>query len=63
MAAELVLERPVVEYLITDYGERLNEALASNQVSIWELDTTLPFGLIVTEGNGMASASSSTTTG
>ncbi|EFW93029.1 transcriptional regulator protein-like protein [Haladaptatus paucihalophilus DX253] len=50
MAAELVLERPVVEYLITDYGERLNEALASNHVSIWELDTTLPFGLIVTEG-------------
>jgi predicted transcriptional regulator len=51
MTAELVLERPVVEYLITDYGEQLDEALASKHVSVWESDDTLPFGLIVGEGD------------
>jgi predicted transcriptional regulator len=50
MTVELVLERPVVEYLVTDYSEQLDEALASEHVSIWELDDTLPFGLIVVEG-------------
>ncbi len=50
MTAELVLERPVVEHLVTDYGEELNEALASDQLSVWEMDETLPFGLIVVEG-------------
>lgn len=50
MTAELVLERPVVEHLVADYGEQLNEALASDQLSVWEMDATLPFGLIVVEG-------------
>lgn len=50
VTAELVLERPVVEYLVTDYGEQLGEALATDNLSIWEMDATLPFGLIVVEG-------------
>lgn len=50
MTAELVLERPVVEFLVTDYGAQLTEALNSDQLSIWEMDATFPYGLIVVEG-------------
>ncbi len=50
MTAELVLERPVVEYLVTDYGEELTETLESDRLSLWEMDETLPYGLIVVEG-------------
>ncbi|WP_227354604.1 helix-turn-helix transcriptional regulator [Haladaptatus salinisoli] len=50
LSAELVLERPVVRYLVTDYGDRLQEALRSGGLSVWETTDTLPFGLIAVEG-------------
>ncbi|GAA0199502.1 helix-turn-helix transcriptional regulator [Haladaptatus pallidirubidus] len=50
MAAELVLEQPVVEYLVTDYSDQLREALGIGNLSVWETENTLPFGLVVAEG-------------
>ncbi|WP_435153755.1 helix-turn-helix transcriptional regulator [Haladaptatus sp. DFWS20] len=50
MDADLVLERPVVEYLVTDYSDQLQEALEAGGLSVWETEVTLPFGLIVVEG-------------
>jgi predicted transcriptional regulator len=50
MSAELVLEHPVVRHLVTDYGDRLQEALQSGGLSVWETTDTLPFGLIAVEG-------------
>ncbi|SIR08617.1 Predicted transcriptional regulator, contains HTH domain [Haladaptatus litoreus] len=50
MAAELVLEQPVVKYLVTDYSDELREALEIGNLSVWETENTLPFGLIVAKG-------------
>ncbi|WP_458188255.1 helix-turn-helix transcriptional regulator [Haladaptatus sp. NG-WS-4] len=49
--AELVLERPVVQYLVTDYGDKLRAAIGSGGLSVWETSETLPYGLILVEGD------------
>ncbi|WP_458205271.1 helix-turn-helix transcriptional regulator [Haladaptatus sp. NG-SE-30] len=49
--AELVLEQPVVQYLVADYGDQLQEALKKGSLSVWETEETLPFGLILVEGD------------
>ncbi|UPV74257.1 DUF1724 domain-containing protein [Halorussus limi] len=53
LTADLVLEAPVVEYLRESHGERLDEALATGRLSIRRTDETLPFGLVVAEGEGL----------
>jgi len=53
LTADLVLEDPVVEYLGDEHGERFSEALATGRLSVRRTDETLPFGLIVAEGEGL----------
>ncbi len=50
MPVKLVLEQPVIEYLVTDYSDELREALNAGGLSVWETEATLPFGLVVGEG-------------
>ncbi|WP_135854461.1 helix-turn-helix transcriptional regulator [Halorussus salinus] len=53
LTADLVLEAPVVEYLRENHDERLREALASGNLSVRRTGETLPFGLVVAEGEGL----------
>lgn len=48
---ELVLERPVVEYMQEDHGDLFAEALDTDRLSVWVTDESLPFGLVVGEGD------------
>lgn len=50
LTAELVLERPVVEYMQEDHGELFAEALDTGRLTVWVTDESLPFGLVVGEG-------------
>jgi predicted transcriptional regulator len=50
VSTKLVLEQPVVRYLLTDYGDQFEAATTSPYLSIRETEETLPFGLIVVEG-------------
>ena len=50
LAADLVLEKPVVEYLLSEYGDEFGETLETGRLAVWETEATLPFGLVVVEG-------------
>ena len=54
MTAEVVLERPVVEYLQTDFSDQFSEAAATGRFSVRGTDETLPFGLILIDRDGEA---------
>lgn len=49
LEAELVWERPVFEYLITDYEEDFTAALEKDDLRGWVTDAELPYGLLVVE--------------
>lgn len=49
LEADLLLERPVVEHMQEQYTDELNAVLDTTQLSLWETDQTLPFGLIIVE--------------
>ena len=50
LAVDLVLEKPVVEYLLTEYADQLGETLDTGRLTVWETESLLPFGLLVVEG-------------
>ena len=49
LVAELLLERPVVEYVFANYRDEVMESFASDNVRFRETTASLPFGLIVVE--------------
>ncbi|WP_233204296.1 helix-turn-helix transcriptional regulator [Halegenticoccus soli] len=49
LSAELVLGRPVVQCLLSDYRDDFTEALETGNLVVWETNEWLPFGLIVSE--------------
>lgn len=51
LTAEIVIYRPVVEHLREDFGDRFAESLAIDCYTVWETTESLPFGLVVTEGD------------
>lgn len=51
LVAELVLERPVVEYMWEDHNDLFAEALDTGRLSVWVTDESLPFGLLIGEGD------------
>ena len=49
LRADIVFERPVLEYLRADYADRLGDAVETGRLSAFRTDATIPFGLIVVE--------------
>lgn len=49
LSADLVMERPVVDYVRTDHADQFEEALGTGRLRVRRTDETLPFGLVVTE--------------
>lgn len=49
LAADLLLEEPVVEYLIDHYREELAESFESDDLAVWRTTESLPFGLILVD--------------
>lgn len=51
LCADLVMERDVMAYLQSDFGDQFEESIADDCCRIWATDESLPFGLLVAEGD------------
>jgi predicted transcriptional regulator len=51
LTAEVVFEESVVNHLWTDYGERFRQSVETDRYSLWTTDRSLPFGLVLAEGD------------
>lgn len=49
LSVELILERPVIEHLTTNFSEQLREAVETGNVTILEAGKSLAYGLVLTE--------------
>lgn len=51
LSSDFVIERRVVEHVRDEYNDRFAESLDMDHASVWETDESLPFGLVLTEGD------------
>lgn len=52
LAAELLLERQVAEYLLSNYREAVADAATDGDLGLLETDESIPFGLLVVDDPG-----------